>query len=96
METATDEPTSDATQQELSGSNTGHLTVSYDSEDANYCARVDELVRGIESMPFVRKISQIKGGRLGGLLCRWTTTIISGHCESERVWMTGPERGSKR
>ena len=31
METATDEPTSDATQQELSGSKTGHLTVACDS-----------------------------------------------------------------
>ena len=39
MEMATDEPTPTASQQELSGSNTGHLTVTYDSEDASYCAK---------------------------------------------------------
>ena len=33
---------------------------------------------------------------LSGLLCRWKTTISSGHCASDRVWMTGPERGSER
>ena len=65
MEMATDEPPPTASQQELSGSNTGHLTVTYDSEDASYCAKVDELVRAIESMPFVSKLSQIKGGRSG-------------------------------
>ena len=36
MEMATDEPIPTASQQELSGSNSGHLTVDYDSEDANY------------------------------------------------------------
>ena len=56
MEMATDEPTPTASHQELSGSNTGHFTVTYDSEDANYCARVDELVRAIESMPFVNQL----------------------------------------
>ena len=30
---------------------------------------------------------------LSGLLCRWLTTISSGHCASERVWMTSRERG---
>ena len=65
MEMATDEPTPTASQQELSGSNTGHLTVTYDSEDASYCAQVDEVVRVIESIPFVSKLSQIKGGRSG-------------------------------
>ena len=65
MEMATDEPTPTASQQELSGSNTGHFTVAYDSEDANYCARVDESVRAIESMPFVNKLSQLGGERPG-------------------------------
>ena len=32
---------------------------------------------------------------LRGLLCRWLTTISSGHCASERVWMTSRERGRK-
>ena len=61
MEMATDEPTPTASHQELSGSNTGHFTVTYDSEDANYCARVDELVRAIESMPFVNQLGQLGG-----------------------------------
>ena len=30
---------------------------------------------------------------LRGLPCRWLTTISSGHCASERVWMTSRERG---
>ena len=65
MEMATDEPTPTASHQELSGSNTGHFTVTYDSEDANDCARVDELVRAIESMPFVNQLGQLGGERLG-------------------------------
>ena len=65
MEMAADEPIPTASQQDLSGSNTGHLTVAYDSKDANYCAQVDELVRAIESMPFVSKLSQLGGGRPG-------------------------------
>ena len=65
MEMATDEPTPTASQQELSGSNTGHLTATYDSEDASYCALVDELVRGVESMPFVSKLNQLGGARPG-------------------------------
>ena len=62
---ATDEPTSAAAQQDLSGSNTGHLTVTYDFEDASYCSQVDKLVRAIESMPFVSKLSQLGGPRRG-------------------------------
>ena len=61
IEMATDDPTPTASHQELSGSNTGHFTVTYDSEDANYCARVDELVRAIESMPFVNQLGQLGG-----------------------------------
>ena len=47
MEMATDEPIPTASQQELSGSNTGHVTVDYDSDDATYRAQVDELVKGL-------------------------------------------------
>ena len=65
IQMATDEPTSAAAQQDLSGSNTGHLTVTYDFEDASYCSRVDKLVRAIESMPFVSKLSQLGGPRRG-------------------------------
>ena len=57
MEMAIDEPIPTASQQELSGSNEGHLTVDYDFEDANYREQVDELVRTIESMPVVSKLS---------------------------------------
>ena len=58
METATGEPIPAASQQDLTGSKTADLSVIYDSEDANYCALVDELVRGIES---------IKGQTLTGI-----------------------------
>ena len=65
MEIETDEPIPTASQQALSGSNAGHLTVDFDSEDANYRAQVDELVRTIESMPFVSKLSQLGAPRPG-------------------------------
>ena len=72
MEIETDEPIPTASQQALSGSNAGHLTVDFDSEDANYRAQVDELVRTIESMPFVSKLSQLGAPRPGfqsSLMC---------------------------
>ena len=62
MEMATDEPTPTASQQELSGSNSGHLTVDYDSEDANYRAQVDG-----------QKGAGVR--RVGGLTQRFTLSV---------------------
>ena len=85
MEMATDEPTPTASHQELSGSNTGHFTVTYDSEDTNYCAQG---LAGEKVQVYVGLEVSLRG-----LPCRWLTTISSGHCASERVWMTSRERG---
>ena len=62
MEMATDEPIPTASQQELSGSNSGHLTVDYDSEDANYRAQVDG-----------QKGAGVR--RVGGLTQRFTLSV---------------------
>ena len=94
MEMATDEPTPTASHQELSGSNTGHFTVTYDSEDTNYCARVDELVRAVESMPFVNQLGQLGGERLGvraSLTCYAAREYSSCKCKQSNI-----ERGSER
>ena len=87
MEMATDEPTPTASHQELSGSNTGHFTVTYDSEDTNYCAQG---LAGEKVQVYVGLEVSLRG-----LLCRWLTTISSGHCVSERVWTRSRERGRK-
>ena len=88
MEMATDEPIPTASQQVLSGSNTGHLTVDFDSEDANYRAQVDELVRTIESMPFVSKLSQLGAPRPGfqsSLTCYAARGYKSCGCKQGKV-----------
>ena len=88
MEIETDEPIPTASQQALSGSNTGHLTVDFDSEDANYRAQVDELVRTIESMPFVSKLSQLGAPRPGfqsSLMCYAARGYKSCGCKQGKV-----------
>ena len=95
MEMATDEPTPTASHQELSGSNTGHFTVTYDSEDANYCARVDELVRAIESMPFVNQLGQLGGERLGvraSLTCYAAREYRSCKCKRSNIVFVTQQR----
>ena len=88
MEIETDEPIPTASQQALSGSNAGHLTVDFDSEDANYRAQVDELVRTIESMPFVSKLSQLGAPRPGfqsSLMCYAARGYKSCGCKQRKV-----------
>ena len=88
MEIETDEPIPTASQQALSGSNAGHLTVDFDSEDANYRAQVDELVRTIESMPFVSKLSQLGAPRPGfqsSLMCYAARGYKSCGCKQGKV-----------
>ena len=95
MEMATDEPIPTASQQDLSGSNTGHLTVSYDSEDANYCALVDELVRGVESMSFVSKLNQLGGARPGfqaSLTCYSARGFKSCGCKQSKILFVTNQR----
>ena len=95
MEMATDEPTPTASHQELSGSNTGHFTVTYDSEDTNYCARVDELVRAVESMPFVNQLGQLGGERLGvraSLTCYAAREYSSCKCKQSNIVFVTQQR----
>ena len=95
MEMATDETIPTASQQELSGSNTGHFTVTYDSEDANYCARVDELVRAIESMPFVNQLGQLGGERLcvrASLTCYAAREYSSCKCKQSNIVFVTQQR----
>ena len=88
METANCEPIPAAAQQDLTGSKTADLSVIYDSEDANYCALVDELVRGIESMPFVSKLNQVQGERPGfqaSLTCYAAREYDSCRCKQGNI-----------
>ena len=88
METANCEPIPAASQQDLTGSKTADLSVIYDSEDANYCALVDELVRGIESMPFVSKLNQVQGERPGfqaSLTCYAAREYDSCRCKQGNI-----------
>ena len=88
MEIETDEPIPTASQQALSGSNAGHLTVDFDSEDANYRAQVDELVRGVESMSFVSKLNQLGGARPGfqaSLTCYSARGFNSSGCKQSKI-----------
>ena len=88
METANCEPIPAAAQQDLTGSKTADLSVIYNSEDANYCALVDELVRGIESMPFVSKLNQVQGERPGfqaSLTCYAAREYDSCRCKQGNI-----------